>query len=63
MVLISGGTPGIVTIPAGNLLVAWQSDAPVNVPSYSLGQLGDGFYLDASFGSLPGQRLGRDRLR
>lgn len=51
IVPISSGTPAALSLDAGTYWLAWQIDSSANVPSYTPGNVGDGFTLDQSFGS------------
>ena len=48
---ISGGTPSSLELAAGTYWLAWQVDTNANVPSYTAGSAGDGFYALHSYGA------------
>jgi hypothetical protein len=51
---ISAGFPSSLTLTQGTYWLAWQVDSTADVPSYSLGGSGDGFFLEQAYGSFPG---------
>lgn len=50
---IANGTPALLPLSPGVYWLAWQVDTTSDVPSYTAGSIGDGFYLDQSFGPYP----------
>lgn len=50
---ISAGTPGQLMLPSGTYWLAWQIDTNADVPSYTAGADGDGFYLAQPYGEFP----------
>ncbi len=53
MAPISAGTPGNLVLLPGTYWLAWQVDTTYDVPSYSPGPSGSGFYLSQPFGDFP----------
>lgn len=50
---ISSGSPSTLTLPAGTYWLAWQTDSNSDVPSYTAGTSGEGFYFAQSYGDFP----------
>lgn len=50
---IAGGSPADLTLNPGDYWACWQVDTTANVPSYTLGSGGDGFYRAMDFGDAP----------
>jgi hypothetical protein len=50
---ISAGAPASLSIGAGTYWLAWQTDSTSDVPSYTAGSAGDGFFVEQPFGSAP----------
>ena len=55
---ISAGTPGNLVLLPGTYWLAWQVDTPYDVPSYTAGTSGDGFYLNQPSGNFPASLAG-----
>jgi hypothetical protein len=50
---IAAGTPTILTLPPGTYWLAWQVDTTVDVPSYTSGAAGEGFFFNQPYGPFP----------
>jgi hypothetical protein len=50
---IYAGTPSSLSLSAGTYWVCWQVNTTSNVPSYTAGVAGDGWYLAYTYGSYP----------
>ena len=55
---ISSGAPGNLVLLPGNYWLAWQVDTTYDVPSYTAGANGNGFYLSQAFGDFPASLTG-----
>lgn len=55
---IVAGTPGNVDLAPGIYWLAWQVDTTDDVPSYTAGTNGAGFFVSQSFGNFPGTLAG-----
>ncbi len=52
---IGGGFPSSLNLNAGTYWLGWQVDTSADVPSYTQGSPGDGFYISQPFGPAPAQ--------
>ncbi len=59
IVPINSGTPSRVAIQPGMYWLAWETNATVNIGSYTPGNAGDGFIVDQAYG--PSSRIARSR--
>jgi len=50
---ITYGSPRALTLQPGNYWLAWQVDSNADIPSYTPGAQGDGFYVPLPFGETP----------
>ncbi|MCX6899401.1 MAG: M6 family metalloprotease domain-containing protein, partial [Verrucomicrobia bacterium] len=50
---ITDGAPSSLSLAPGTYWIAWQVDSTADVPSYTAGSSGDGFYFAQSYGDYP----------
>ncbi len=50
---IASGQPASLSLPGGSYWLAWQVDSIADVPSYSPGVAGDGWFFEQAYGAFP----------
>ncbi|HZM04729.1 MAG TPA: hypothetical protein VFC44_17115 [Candidatus Saccharimonadales bacterium] len=58
---ISAGAPGTLALAPGTYWLTWEIDTTYDVPSYSPGASGDGFFASQAFGTFPATLAGAQK--
>lgn len=53
VVPVTAGAPSSLSLVPGTYWLAWQTDSSSDVPSYTAGSAGDGFFVEQAFGAAP----------
>jgi hypothetical protein len=50
---IASGQPESLALPGGSYWLAWQADSIADIPSYTPGVAGDGWFVEQAYGNFP----------